>query len=140
MPLGSFEESDVWKEARQLKKAIRALTNTFPPEEKYRLTDQIIRSSRSVGAQIAEGHSRKTNADESRYCIIARGSLSETINHVIDAFHNVHGQEVAKRFFLDERKQNNAIRLSDDFFLLGERPQYSNLAHETEARWRLVET
>ncbi|MCU0404485.1 MAG: four helix bundle protein [Chitinophagaceae bacterium] len=86
MPLGSFEESDVWKEARQLKKAIRALTNTFPPEEKYRLTDQIIRSSRSVGAQIAEGHGRKTNADESRYCIIARGSLSETINHLIDAF------------------------------------------------------
>jgi four helix bundle protein len=30
------------------------LTSKFPPEEKYSLTDQIRRSSRSVGAQIAE--------------------------------------------------------------------------------------
>jgi four helix bundle protein len=69
-----------------LKIAIRDLSKSFPPEEKFRLTDQIIRSSRSVGSQIAEGHGRKTNADEGRFCVIARGSLSETLNHLIDAF------------------------------------------------------
>jgi four helix bundle protein len=85
MPFQSFEELEVWKEARRLKKAIRTLADTFPPEEKFRLSDQIIRSSRSVGSQIAEGHGRKTNADESRFCVIARGSLSETLSHLIDA-------------------------------------------------------
>ena len=86
MPFQSFEELEVWKEARALKKSIRQLTDTFPPEEKYRLTDQIIRSSRSIGIQIAEGHGRQTNADEKRFCIIGRGSLSETLAHLIDAY------------------------------------------------------
>lgn len=86
MPFQSFEELEVWKEARALKKLIRQLTDTFPPEEKYRLTDQIIRSSRSIGIQIAEGHGRQTNADEKRFCIIGRGSLSETFAHLIDAY------------------------------------------------------
>ena len=86
MPFQSFEELEVWKEARALKKSIRQLTDTFPPEEKYRLTDQIIRSSRSVGIQIAEGHGRQTNADEKRFCIIGRGSLSEKLAHLIDAY------------------------------------------------------
>ena len=34
------------------------LVKKFPPEEKYRLTDQLLRSSRSITAQIAEGHGR----------------------------------------------------------------------------------
>lgn len=61
-------------------------------------------------------------------------------NNVIDAFHNVHNQEVPVRFFLDERKSKGGIVLTDDFFQLGEKYQYSNLEAETESRWRLVET
>jgi hypothetical protein len=34
-------------------------------------------------------------------------------NNVIDAFHNVHGNELDKRFFLDERKTSGGIRLTD---------------------------
>ncbi|MCS4504288.1 hypothetical protein NYO91_09385 [Arhodomonas aquaeolei] len=60
--------------------------------------------------------------------------------NVIDAFHNVHGGEVGERFFLDERKTHNAIRVTDGLFRLAESPQFSNLAPEVEARWRLVET
>ena len=82
----SFEELDVWKKARALKNDIRELLKTFPPEEKYRLCDQLIRSSRSINSQIAEGHGRKTYPDRLRFCIIARGSLSETLNHLIDAY------------------------------------------------------
>lgn len=82
----SFEELEVWKKARMLKNDIYELTKCFPPDEKYRLTDQIIRSTRSVNTQIAEGHGRRTSPDRLRFCIIARGSLSETLNHLIDAF------------------------------------------------------
>ena len=59
MPYQSFEELDVWKKARLLKNEIFALVKTFPTEEKYRLTDQVIRSSRSVNTQITEGHGRR---------------------------------------------------------------------------------
>lgn len=81
----NFEELEVWKKARELKKEIGELVKTFPFEEKYRLTDQLIRSSRSVNAQIAEGHGRRTWPDRLRFSVIARGSLSETLNHLIDA-------------------------------------------------------
>lgn len=86
MAYQSFEELEVWKKARQLKNDIFHLVKSFPSEEKYRLADQLIRSSRSVNTQIAEGHGRRTYPDRLRFCVIARGSLSETLNHLIDAF------------------------------------------------------
>jgi four helix bundle protein len=82
----SFTQLEVWKKMRLLKIKIEALTKTFPDEEKYRLTSQIIRSARGVNASIAEGHGRFTFPDRIHFCIIARGSLSETYNHLIDAY------------------------------------------------------
>ena len=84
----SFTDLDVWKKARELKKEIEQLVKTFPPEEKYRLSDQIIRSVRSINGNISEGHGRFTYKDQLHFCIQARGSLSETLNHLIDAFDN----------------------------------------------------
>ncbi|MDB5246398.1 MAG: ribosomal protein [Segetibacter sp.] len=86
MSYQGFEELEVWKKARVLKNEIFDLVKRFPADEKFRLTDQLIRSSRSVSTQIAEGHGRRTLPDRSRFCVIARGSLSETLNHLIDAF------------------------------------------------------
>lgn len=82
----SFTELDAWKKARKLKNKLRNITALFPAEEKYRLSDQLIRSSRSISANIAEGHGRYTYKDQIHFCIQARGSLSETYNHCIDAF------------------------------------------------------
>lgn len=86
MPYQGFEDLEVWKKARQLKIEIALLVKGFPSEERFRLSDQLIRSSRSVCTQIAEGHGRQTFPDRIRFCIIARGSLSETLNHLIDSF------------------------------------------------------
>lgn len=61
-------------------------------------------------------------------------------NNVIDAFHNVNKQEIEKRFFIDERKENKGIRITDNFFELVEKHNFKDLNLETEARWRLVET
>jgi len=81
----SFTELEVWKKARVLKNELNKLTGKFPPEEKFRLTDQLIRSSRSITANISEGHGRFTYKDQLHFCIQARGPLSETHNHLIDA-------------------------------------------------------
>jgi four helix bundle protein len=82
----SFTELEVWKKARVLKNEVMELTKCFPNEEKFRLADQLIRASRSINANIAEGHGRFTFKDQLHFCIQARGSLSETLNHLIDAF------------------------------------------------------
>jgi four helix bundle protein len=82
----SFTELDVWKKARVLKNELKAIADQFPQEEKYRLIDQLIRSSRSINSNIAEGQGRFTYKDQLHFCIQARGSLSETRSHLIDAF------------------------------------------------------
>jgi four helix bundle protein len=84
--LPRFTELEVWKKAREFKKEMEALAKTFPTEEKFRLCDQLIRASRSINANIAEGHGRFTYKDQLHFCIQARGSLSEVLNHLFDAF------------------------------------------------------
>jgi four helix bundle protein len=54
-----FTELETYKLARKISFEIFQLTKIFPPEEKYSLTDQIRRSSRSVGAQIAESWGKR---------------------------------------------------------------------------------
>ena len=86
--MGAFTDLEVWKKARLLRNNIAELTKSFPAEEKYRLIDQIIRSSRSIGNNIAEGHGRFHYLDASKFLTNARGSAAETIDHLIVAFDN----------------------------------------------------
>lgn len=55
----SFNDLLVYRKARELSLAIFRLTKRFPKEEDYSLTDQIHRSSRSIGAQIAEAWAKR---------------------------------------------------------------------------------
>ena len=48
----SFTELEVWKKMRLLKIKIENLTKTFPLDEKFRLTSQIIRSARILNGFI----------------------------------------------------------------------------------------
>src|SRR3984885_6539378 len=86
--MGAFTHLEVWKKARILRNTITGIVKSFPNDEKHRLTDQIIRSSRSIGNNIAEGHGRFHYIDASKFLITARGSAAETIDHLIIAFDN----------------------------------------------------
>lgn len=55
----SYRDLEVYKLSRQLARYIFEISKIFPKEEKYSLTDQIRRSSRSVGAQIAEAWAKR---------------------------------------------------------------------------------
>lgn len=81
----NFEDLEVWKESRKLRKQISLLVKTFPLEEKYRIIDQLIRASRSVTANIAEGHGRYHYQENSQFCRHSRGSLTEVLDHLICA-------------------------------------------------------
>ena len=55
----SYEELDVYLLALQLQQEIYDMSKSFPHEERYSLTDQIRRSSRSIGANIAEAWAKR---------------------------------------------------------------------------------
>ncbi|MEB2341659.1 MAG: four helix bundle protein [Flavobacteriia bacterium] len=77
-----FVDLKAWQKARAFRKAISSLAKGFPVEEKFRLADQIIRSSRGPSANIAEGYGRFHEKDNARFCRMASGSLNETLDHL----------------------------------------------------------
>src|SRR5690349_24010675 len=82
-----FTDLELYKACRRLRKDIAKLVGTnFPKDEKFRLADQIIRASRSVTACIAEGYGRFYYKENVAFCRKARGSLSETLEHLITAY------------------------------------------------------
>jgi four helix bundle protein len=78
----TFETLKVWQKARELRNNISRLARTFPSDEKFKLTDQMIRASRSVTANIAEGHGGYHYQENIQFCRQARGSLYELIDHL----------------------------------------------------------
>jgi four helix bundle protein len=83
--IGGFETLEVWREARRLKLKIYKLIKTYAPEEKYELVSQTRRAARSIPANISEGHGRFYFKENIAFCRKSRGSLSELLNHLIDA-------------------------------------------------------
>ena len=84
----TFETLEAWKMARNLREGIATLVKTFPQEEKFRLTDQMIRASRSITANIAEGHGRYHYQENIQFCRQARGSLKNYIDRSSLSCHN----------------------------------------------------
>ncbi len=66
----SFEDLNVWKTCRELRRSFFDLTMSFPSEEKFRLTDQIRRA-----AIIAEGYGWYHYQEDIQFCRQFRGSL-----------------------------------------------------------------
>ena len=83
--LKSFEDLNCWKEAVLLRKDLKTLIDSFPKQEDYRLKDQLSRCLRSVTNNITEGYGRFNYQENIQFCRISRGSLYETIDHLIIA-------------------------------------------------------
>lgn len=83
---GSFTELVAWQKCRAFRKAISMLVKEFPQDEKFRLTDQLIRASRGPSANIAEGFGRFSEKDNVRFCRMAKSSLFESQDHLSAAF------------------------------------------------------
>lgn len=82
-----FYELPVYKTCREFRKEVSEIIKThFPKEEKYLLTAQLIDAVRSVTANLAEGFGRYHYQENIQFCRQSRGSLTETIEHLIIAF------------------------------------------------------
>jgi four helix bundle protein len=79
MPIKSSLDLEVYQLAYKFAMKIFELTKKFPPEEKFSLTDQLRRSSRSVAGNTVEGWGKRVYANNfKRHLIDAAGSLEES--------------------------------------------------------------
>ena len=75
----SFEDLEVFKRAYRISLEIHRKSLTFPREERFALSDQMRRASKSVCATIAEGYGRQrsSEAEFKRFLVMALGSVEE---------------------------------------------------------------
>jgi four helix bundle protein len=58
-PIKSYQDLEVYQQAYRLAMEIFGITKHYPKEERFALTNQLLGSSRSVAANVAEGYSKR---------------------------------------------------------------------------------
>jgi four helix bundle protein len=81
--LRNYRDLQVWSKSYALTLELYRSSRAFPKEELYGLTSQMRRASVSIGANLAEGCGRRTNAEMGRFVRIAMGSASELDHHLL---------------------------------------------------------
>ena len=76
----TFEDLEVYKAAREFRKAMYAVNRRLPDFEKYELGSQIRRASVSLTNNVAEGHGRFHYPDQIRFFLHSRGSVEELVD------------------------------------------------------------
>jgi four helix bundle protein len=86
MSIKRLESLETWCKSKEFSLRIyREVLPLLPSEEKWNLNQQMRRSSLSVPSNIAEGYGRYYYQDNIRFCYNARGSLEETLSHLVIA-------------------------------------------------------
>jgi four helix bundle protein len=82
-PIKSFEDLDVWKVGREVRRDLYRLAKQLPKHEQYCLGQQVRTAGVSLTANIAEGYGRFHFKENVQFCRIARGSAYELLDHLI---------------------------------------------------------
>lgn len=78
MPIKTYKDLNVFREAYQLALDIAKVTKFFPGHEQYELARQLRRAARSIPVNIVEGWAKRTSPVEfKRYLQISIGSCEE---------------------------------------------------------------
>jgi four helix bundle protein len=132
----SFRDLIVYQKSRMLAKEIKEIAQSFPKDEKFSLIDQVRRSSRSIGANIAESWAKRryekhfisklTDSDgeqmETQHCI----GIALDCDYIDEKTHN---QLIAKCLEIG-RMLNGMMDKADMFY--GEPPR---TMHEEAAEY-----
>jgi len=123
MSISGLEKLDVWCKARDIAVRInKEILPLFPPEEKWTLNQQLRRSSQSIPANIAEGHGRFYFQENVRFCYIARGSLEESLSHIVYASKVRYISEAVYRSFEADAENLNRFIYGHIGFLKKSKP------------------
>lgn len=98
----NFEDLEVWGACREVRNLTAAIVKKYPPEEKFRLIDQMLKSARSTTANLAEGFGRYHYQENIQYSRQTRGSLYELLDHFITSL---------DEGFIQEEEYTNARKL-----------------------------
>lgn len=79
----SFTDLKVWQNGHRLVLTIYKITQSFPKDEQFGLTNQIRRAVVSFTSNIAEGFSRNSYKEKVQFYAIALGSLTEVQNQLL---------------------------------------------------------
>lgn len=77
MKVLNYTELVVWQKSMDLVESIYIITNKFPKEEIYSLTNQIRRAAVSIPSSIAEGQQRNSTQQFRYFLSVAQGSRAE---------------------------------------------------------------
>jgi four helix bundle protein len=95
MSIQGLQRLEVWRRAKDFALRIyRDVLPLLPSEEKWNLNSQLRRSSLSISANIAEGYGRYYYQDNVRFCYNARGSLEETLSHLVFSYEANYFSEI----------------------------------------------
>lgn len=106
-----YKELNIWKKSRSFASEIYKVTQGFPSEEKFGLTNQLRRAAVSIPSNIAEGASRKSNKDFARFIEIAIGSANEIDTQLLIAT-DLEFMTLKEHLAIDEELQSITKMLS----------------------------
>src|SRR2546423_12339762 len=89
----SFEELEIWKEARKLYKKILAITDKPEIKKDYRFSSQMRAAAGSVMDNIAEGFERDSKLEFVNFLSYSKGSTGETRSQLFRGFDNQYWDE-----------------------------------------------
>jgi four helix bundle protein len=75
-----FERLEVWQKSIDFADTVYRVTRSFPNDERFGLTNQMRRAAVAISSNIAEGSSRSSPKDFSRFIEIAMGSVYEVVS------------------------------------------------------------
>lgn len=78
-----FTNLIAWQKSHAFVRSIYEISKKFPQSEQFGLTSQLRRAASSITANIAEGYGRYHFKDKIRFYYLARGSNTESQNHII---------------------------------------------------------
>ena len=131
--LKSFESLKVWQLSREIRNDIFELCKSFPSEEKYKLSDQMIRASRSIGNNISEGYGRYHYQENIQYCRQSRGSAYELVDHLITALDCGYIQTAD--FNSLKGKIEECIKMTNGYISYLNREKLNNTARESSVNF-----
>lgn len=81
----SYKDLLIWQRGIEITEKVYLITNNFPQNELFSLTNQIRRASVSISSNIAEGFGRNSTKSYMNFLKISRGSLYELETQLIIA-------------------------------------------------------
>ena len=108
----NFKQLKIWQKGFSIAIKSINLTQTFPDKEKFGLSSQITKSAVSIPSNIAEGSSRTSEKDYSRFIEISLGSSFELETQLLIAEAVSYGNKELRSALLNELDEEQKMLMS----------------------------